>query len=186
MHMNCCGKTHSRSKSMGTTRSNNRGKSPRNKLEMVDTPKVPVGSTYHGVTVAEDYRWLEDPESDQTLVLKHQPSGNGPPGGSASEPSGKKQPRSIRATTQRCAPSTTKASARWSTSRWSAASWRPQPRPHTLRHTAEAPPRSCDRPAWWSPRARMWGTCPIAAQPRTGLPSGLDRCRATSHVQRRR
>jgi Prolyl oligopeptidase, N-terminal beta-propeller domain len=32
---------------------------------MVDTPKVPVGSTYHGVTVAEDYRWLEDPESDQ-------------------------------------------------------------------------------------------------------------------------
>jgi prolyl oligopeptidase len=33
---------------------------------MVDTPKVPVGSTYHGVTVAEDYRWLEDAESDQT------------------------------------------------------------------------------------------------------------------------
>ena len=33
---------------------------------MVHTPKVPVGSTYHGVTVAEDYRWLEDAESDQT------------------------------------------------------------------------------------------------------------------------
>lgn len=66
MHMNCCGKTHSRSKSEGTTRSNNRGKSPRNKLEMIDTPKVPVGSTYHGVTVAEDYHWLEDAESDQT------------------------------------------------------------------------------------------------------------------------
>lgn len=33
---------------------------------MIDTPKVPVGSTYHGVTVAEDYRWLEDAESDQT------------------------------------------------------------------------------------------------------------------------
>ena len=33
---------------------------------MIDTPKVPLGSTYHGVTVAEDYRWLEDAESDQT------------------------------------------------------------------------------------------------------------------------
>ena len=33
---------------------------------MIDTPKVPVGSTYHGVTVAEDYHWLEDAESDQT------------------------------------------------------------------------------------------------------------------------
>jgi len=32
---------------------------------MIDTPKVPVGSTYHGVTVTEDYRWLEDAESDQ-------------------------------------------------------------------------------------------------------------------------
>jgi Prolyl oligopeptidase, N-terminal beta-propeller domain len=145
MHMNCCGKTHSRSKSVGTTRSNNRGTSPRNKLEMADTPKVPVSSTYHGVTVAEDYRWLQDPESDQTrswakaqdrltrrylenlpfrdavrrrvaevlmaepvrydalrhagsayFALKHQPSGNGPPGGSASDRSRKKQPRSIR------------------------------------------------------------------------------------------
>jgi prolyl oligopeptidase len=48
------------------TRSNNRSKSPRNKVEMIDTPKVPVGSTYHGVTVTEDYRWLEDAESDQT------------------------------------------------------------------------------------------------------------------------
>jgi len=48
------------------TRSNNRGKSPRNKLKTIDTPKVPVGSTYHGVTVTEDYRWLEDDRSDQT------------------------------------------------------------------------------------------------------------------------
>jgi prolyl oligopeptidase len=48
------------------TRSNNRGKSPRNELETIDTPKVPVGSTYHGVTVTEDYRWLEDAESHQT------------------------------------------------------------------------------------------------------------------------
>ncbi len=35
-------------------------------LEMIDTPKVPVDSTCHGVTVTEDYRWLEDAESDQT------------------------------------------------------------------------------------------------------------------------
>jgi prolyl oligopeptidase len=33
---------------------------------MIGTPKVPVGSTYHGVTVTEDYRWLEDAESGQT------------------------------------------------------------------------------------------------------------------------
>jgi prolyl oligopeptidase len=66
MFMNCLGKMQNRSKSEGTTRGNNRSKSPRNKVEMIDTPKVPVGSTYHGVTVAEDYRWLEDAESDQT------------------------------------------------------------------------------------------------------------------------
>jgi prolyl oligopeptidase len=29
-------------------------------LETIETPKVPVSSTYHGVTVTEDYRWLED------------------------------------------------------------------------------------------------------------------------------
>jgi prolyl oligopeptidase len=62
MLMNCFRETQSRSKSGRTTRS----KSPCNKLEMVDTPKVPVGSTYHGVTVTEDYRWLEDARSDQT------------------------------------------------------------------------------------------------------------------------
>ena len=33
---------------------------------MIDTPKVPVSSTYHGLTVTEDYRWLEDAESDQS------------------------------------------------------------------------------------------------------------------------
>jgi prolyl oligopeptidase len=33
---------------------------------MVDTPKVSVSSTYHGVTVTEDYRWLENARSDQT------------------------------------------------------------------------------------------------------------------------
>ena len=65
MLMNSFDKMQGRSKTAGATRSNNRGKSPRNKLEMIDTPKVPVGSTYHGVTVTEDYRWLEDAESDQ-------------------------------------------------------------------------------------------------------------------------
>ncbi len=35
-------------------------------LETIETPKAPVSSTYHGVTVTEDYRWLEDARSDQT------------------------------------------------------------------------------------------------------------------------
>ena len=35
-------------------------------LETIETPKAPVGSTYHGVMVTEDYRWLEDAVSDQT------------------------------------------------------------------------------------------------------------------------
>jgi prolyl oligopeptidase len=65
MHMNYHGETHSRSKSEGMTGSNNRGKSSCSKVEVIDTPKVPVSSTYHGVTVAEDYRWLEDAASDQ-------------------------------------------------------------------------------------------------------------------------
>jgi prolyl oligopeptidase len=38
---------------------------PENSLERIDTPKIPVSSTYHGVAVTEDYRWLEDAESDQ-------------------------------------------------------------------------------------------------------------------------
>jgi prolyl oligopeptidase len=36
-----------------------------NPLETIGTPKVPVSSTYHGVTVTEDYRWLEDAGSGQ-------------------------------------------------------------------------------------------------------------------------
>jgi hypothetical protein len=60
MHMNYHRNPHSRSKSDGMTGSNSRGKSPRSKVETISTPKVPVASTYHGVTVAEDYRWLED------------------------------------------------------------------------------------------------------------------------------
>ena len=35
-------------------------------LETIETPKAPVSSTYHGVMVTEDYRWLEDPASAQT------------------------------------------------------------------------------------------------------------------------
>ena len=35
-------------------------------LETIETPKAAVGSTYHGVTVTEDYRWLEDAASEQT------------------------------------------------------------------------------------------------------------------------
>jgi prolyl oligopeptidase len=35
-------------------------------MEKVDTPRIAVSTTYHGVTVAEDYRWLEDATSEQT------------------------------------------------------------------------------------------------------------------------
>jgi protease II len=35
-------------------------------LDTIETPKAPVSSTYHGVTVTEDYRWLEDTASAQT------------------------------------------------------------------------------------------------------------------------
>ena len=35
-------------------------------LETIETPKAAVSSTYHGVTVTEDYRWLEDDAADQT------------------------------------------------------------------------------------------------------------------------
>jgi prolyl oligopeptidase len=34
--------------------------------ETIETPKAPVSSIYHGVTVTEDYRWLEDAGSDLT------------------------------------------------------------------------------------------------------------------------
>ena len=34
--------------------------------ETTDTPRIAVSSTYHGVTVTEDYRWLEDAASEQT------------------------------------------------------------------------------------------------------------------------
>jgi prolyl oligopeptidase len=35
-------------------------------LEAVDTPREPTTTTYHGVDVTEDYRWLEDANSDST------------------------------------------------------------------------------------------------------------------------
>src|ERR1700729_1139311 len=41
---------------------------PGNPLAAIDTPKVPVSSTYHGVTVTEDYRWLEDASAGATVA----------------------------------------------------------------------------------------------------------------------
>ena len=35
-------------------------------LGTVETPKAPVSSAYHGITVTEDYRWLDDAASDRT------------------------------------------------------------------------------------------------------------------------
>jgi prolyl oligopeptidase len=35
-------------------------------LETIETPRVPVSTTYHAVVVTEDYRWLEDAGSEQT------------------------------------------------------------------------------------------------------------------------
>ena len=36
-------------------------------LPTVPTPRVPVTTTYHGVDVTEDYRWLEDGSSEETV-----------------------------------------------------------------------------------------------------------------------
>ncbi|MBO0845342.1 MAG: S9 family peptidase [Nocardioides sp.] len=37
-------------------------------LPTVDTPRTPVTSSYHGVEVSEDYRWLEDASSEETIA----------------------------------------------------------------------------------------------------------------------
>lgn len=37
-------------------------------LERIDTPRDPVTTTYDGVDVTEDYRWLEDGDSERTKV----------------------------------------------------------------------------------------------------------------------
>ncbi len=39
---------------------------PMTGLPTVDTPRVPVTTTYHGTDVTEEYRWLEDGSSDAT------------------------------------------------------------------------------------------------------------------------
>lgn len=35
-------------------------------MERINTPRITVSATYHGVTVAEDYRWLESAASEKT------------------------------------------------------------------------------------------------------------------------
>jgi len=37
-------------------------------LPLVRAPRIPVTSTYHGVDVTEDYRWLEDASSEETIA----------------------------------------------------------------------------------------------------------------------
>jgi prolyl oligopeptidase len=37
-------------------------------LPAVETPRIPVTSSYHGLDVTEDYRWLEDDSSRETLA----------------------------------------------------------------------------------------------------------------------
>src|SRR5215210_5815580 len=41
-------------------------------LPTVETPREPVTTSYHGVEVTEDYRWLEDGTSDRTRAWTSQ------------------------------------------------------------------------------------------------------------------
>jgi prolyl oligopeptidase len=37
-------------------------------LPLTRAPRIPVTETFHGVEVTEDYRWLEDPSSEETIA----------------------------------------------------------------------------------------------------------------------
>src|SRR5258708_33252984 len=37
-------------------------------LPPVRAPRIPVTDTFHGVDVTEDYRWLEDASSEETIA----------------------------------------------------------------------------------------------------------------------
>ena len=37
-------------------------------LPAVEAPRIPVTSSYHGLDVTEDYRWLEDADSPETVA----------------------------------------------------------------------------------------------------------------------
>src|ERR1035438_5264420 len=37
-------------------------------LPLVRAPRIPVTDTFHGVDVTEDYRWLEDASSEETIA----------------------------------------------------------------------------------------------------------------------
>ncbi len=50
---------------MDTRRTDEAGRAP-DPNEMIDTPRIAVDTTYHGVTITEHYRWLEDASSERT------------------------------------------------------------------------------------------------------------------------
>ena len=39
-----------------------------NEFPLVRAPRIPVTETFHGVGVTEDYRWLEDASSEETIA----------------------------------------------------------------------------------------------------------------------
>jgi hypothetical protein len=42
------------------------GRTEMTSTEKVESPRIAVSNIYHGVTVTEDYRWLEDATSEET------------------------------------------------------------------------------------------------------------------------